>query len=225
MLFMGLDQVRELTRTTQRRIMQERPFHSLSDFMARAAPRPKEAEHLVKVGALDGVGVIPTLLRQLHQGGWQVGQLELFAPTSQESRKEEDWSLEKKAAVQRELLGCSIIAHPLELIMDQLAGLNVLRVAEAKLQTGKVLRIAGIRQSWRRAQRRSGGAVYHTVLDDLSDGMRILVTENLYNQQRELFASRKPLVVEGLINWDLQVNEAVLVVRKVWGEKGLVYNQ
>jgi hypothetical protein len=80
-----------------------------------------------------------------------------------------------------------------------------------------VVRIAGMRQGWRRTRQRKGELLYHTMLDDLSDGMRILVPEALYQAQREVFGSHAPLVVEGLVSWDSQVEEAVLMVRKVWG--------
>ena len=60
-LFMGLDQVRDLTRRTIERILRSRPFHSLEDFLARADPRPQEAENLARVGALEGLGTIPAV--------------------------------------------------------------------------------------------------------------------------------------------------------------------
>ena len=63
-LFMGLNQVRELTRRTQARILRQRPFTSLLDFLARADPRPQEARNLARAGALDGLGNDPGLLRQ-----------------------------------------------------------------------------------------------------------------------------------------------------------------
>ena len=68
-LFMGLDQVRDLTRRTIERILRGRPFPTLEDFLARADPRPQEAADLARVGALDGFGTIPALLRRL-EGGW-----------------------------------------------------------------------------------------------------------------------------------------------------------
>src|SRR3990172_8739012 len=76
-LFMGLDQVRDLTRRAQVRILNQRPFHSLADFLARVDPRPAEAENLIQSGALEGFGTIPTLLGQLKRG-WRGGQLPLF---------------------------------------------------------------------------------------------------------------------------------------------------
>ncbi|MGH2524394.1 MAG: DNA polymerase III subunit alpha, partial [Anaerolineales bacterium] len=42
-LYMGLDQVKDLTRRTQERILRERPFRSWRDFLARADPRSQEA--------------------------------------------------------------------------------------------------------------------------------------------------------------------------------------
>lgn len=68
-LFMGLDQVKELTHRTIQRIMQQAPFTSLDDFLTRADPRPLEAENLARVGALDGLGRIPAILRRLQSGG------------------------------------------------------------------------------------------------------------------------------------------------------------
>jgi DNA polymerase III alpha subunit len=112
MLFMGLDQVRDLTQRTLMAIVHNRPYSSLADFLARVDPRPVEAENLVRVGALDDIGTIPLLLRQLEQGGWQGGQLSLFSISD---TIQEDWSLAEKVTAQEELLGTGVIAHPLEL--------------------------------------------------------------------------------------------------------------
>ena len=101
-LFMGLNQVRELTRRTQARILRYRPFTSFMDFLARADPRPQEAENLVRSGALEGFGAIPALLRQLERGGWRGGQLPLFAL---ETPGGEDWTLAEKVAAQEALAG------------------------------------------------------------------------------------------------------------------------
>ncbi len=69
MLFMGLDQVRDLTSRTIERILRGRPFGSLEDFLARADPRPQEALNLARAGALEGLGTIPAILRRVE--GWQ----------------------------------------------------------------------------------------------------------------------------------------------------------
>jgi DNA-directed DNA polymerase III PolC len=97
-LFMGLDQVRDLTQRTQKAVLHNRPFTSLVDFLGRVDPRPVEAENLVKVGALDDMGTIPVLLHQLEHGGWHAGQLSLF---SMEEDRQADWSLPQKVAAQK----------------------------------------------------------------------------------------------------------------------------
>ena len=74
-LFMGLGQVKELTQRTIGRIIQHAPFTSLDDFLSRVDPRMQEAEHLAKIGALDGFGKIPAVLKRLQTGGWQRDQM------------------------------------------------------------------------------------------------------------------------------------------------------
>lgn len=55
---MGLDQVKELTHQTIQRIIRFAPFLSVGDFLTRVDPRTQEAENLVRVGALEGLGNI-----------------------------------------------------------------------------------------------------------------------------------------------------------------------
>jgi DNA polymerase III alpha subunit len=127
-LFMGLDQVRDLTHRTQTAIQRHRPFRSLADFLARVDPRPVEAENLVKVGALDELGRIPALLKQLEHGGWQGGQLSFFA---MDEPAGDDWSLEQKVAAQEQLLGTGVIAHPLELVENKIREAGALTTVDA----------------------------------------------------------------------------------------------
>jgi DNA polymerase III alpha subunit len=82
-LFMGLDQVRELTRRTIDHIVREQPFHSMDDFLVRVDPRPQEAADLVRVGALEGLGPIPRLLERAQAGRWQARQPSLFDSTEE----------------------------------------------------------------------------------------------------------------------------------------------
>ena len=77
-LFMGLDQVRDLGARTQQRILQERPFHSLADFLVRVDPRAAEVENLIQIGALQGLGGIPYLLEQFRSQSWKSRQFPLF---------------------------------------------------------------------------------------------------------------------------------------------------
>jgi DNA polymerase III alpha subunit len=106
-LFMGLGQVKELTQRTIQRIIQHAPFTSLDDFLSRVDPRNLEAEHLAKIGALDGFGKIPAILKRLRTGGWQRDQMSLFAWSD---TSEADWTLQQKVDAQLEILGASLEA-------------------------------------------------------------------------------------------------------------------
>ncbi len=132
-LFMGLDQVRELTQRTQKAIIQNRPFSSLADFLGRVDPRPVEAENLVKVGALEDIGTIPELLYQIKHGGRHAGQLSLF---SMDDSGHDDWSLAEKVAAQEELLGTGVIAHPLEQVQEKITAAGGANHRGSSLQAG-----------------------------------------------------------------------------------------
>lgn len=108
-LFMGLDQVRDLSRRTIRRILAGRPFTSLDDLMTRTMPGKKEIRHLIQVGALEGLGSIPALLGELEGGSWQADQPALFQLEHAAPRQQDEWSPAQRAQAQRKLLGISLI--------------------------------------------------------------------------------------------------------------------
>jgi DNA polymerase III alpha subunit len=214
-LFMGLDQVRELTHRTQARILHERPFHSLMDFLTRADPRPQEAENLIRCGALQGFGSIPNLLRQLRGALWQGGQLPLF-PVGDGMTSEGDWGLREKVAAQKEILGVGVDAHPLELVSEQIAAADALTTVEAAGRIGERVRVAGMRFSWRRSRDRDGGYLYVMALEDLEGILDVVIPEKVYSRYRVVFSEKSPLVIEGEIRFDELIMEPVIDVDKVW---------
>ena len=211
-LFMGLDQVRDLTRRTQSRILNQRPFRSLGDFLARADPRPVEAENLVQAGALDGFGGIPGLLLALKSGHPRGGQLSLFP---MEVSQQADWTLEQQAAAQQTVLGVSVSIHPLELIANRISEANALSTVEAAARVGRVVRVAGMRQGWRR-QAVGGEQIYLMSLEDLEGELEIVISAPVYQRYRQEFSSREPLVVEGVLELDSEMGEPYIRVEKVW---------
>ncbi len=106
-LYMGLNQVKELTTNVQARIFEQRPFHSLADLMVRVTPSEKETENLIKVGALAGLGETGALLAELAGGQWRSGQPALFQMESAAQNKT-TWTPEDQAAAEKELLGTQL---------------------------------------------------------------------------------------------------------------------
>lgn len=198
LLFMGLDQIKHLTRRTMTRIIQHSPYQSLEDFLSRVDPRPQEAENLARVGALDGLGLIPAILRRLG-GKWQSRQMSLFVGDAFDG---DDWSLEQKMAAQKELLGISLEAHPLELLADQIAESGAVSTAEAAEKHGEHVIVAGIRQISRRTRTSRGETMLFLTLEDLAGTLDVIVFPDVYQRYRALLRSEAPFLISGLIEID-----------------------
>jgi DNA-directed DNA polymerase III PolC len=116
-LFMGLGQVRDLRRESARAIVRERkrrPFEDLRDLLARVDLQPKEIDHLIRCGALDGLASSRANL--LHEAGeirraGSVDQLGFgfFDEIPPESPAE-------RIAWEMRILGQPISVHPVELV-------------------------------------------------------------------------------------------------------------
>jgi DNA-directed DNA polymerase III PolC len=206
-LFMGLDQVKDLTRRTIERIQRGRPFSSLEDFLTRADPRPQEVESLAKVGALEGLGKIPAILRRLQGGGWQSGQMSLFAWNESEG---EDWPIEQKVAAQQELLGISLEAHPLELLIDKITAAKAVSTLDAAERIGQRVTVAGVRQTSHRSKTARGEPMLFLTIEDMSGMLDVVFFPNAYRQAKDIVSSSKPFLVSGTMEMDISKGEPLL---------------
>jgi len=211
-LFMGLDQVKDLTQRTIERVIRYRPFPTLEDFLARADPRPQEAENLARVGALAGLGTIPDILRRLHGGGWQAGQPSLFEWGEAGG---EDWSLEEKVAAQQELLEVGVDAHPLELVADKIAAAGAISISEAAGRIGQRVTVAGVRQSSHRSRTAKGDLMMFLTLEDLEGMLDVVLFPEVYRRARPSFSSFIPVLVTGIVEMDTTRSESLLRAEKV----------
>jgi DNA polymerase III alpha subunit len=217
-LYMGLDQVRDLTRRTQEAILRQRPFTSLADLLARANPRQGEATNLVRCGGLDGLGSIPALLRQVESGGWKPGQLSLFDQAGlggQADSGQEDWSLSDRVVAQEEILGISVDAHPLELAADRIAAAGAISTLEAAEQVGSRVRVAGMRLSGRRSRTAGGEMMAFLTLEDLEGMLDVVVFPDAYRRSRSALSGPGPYLVEGTMVTEPSRAEPLLHAERV----------
>ena len=212
-LFMGLDQVRDLSKFTQEAIVHNRPFNSFIDFLVRVDPRPAEARILVEVGALDGFGAIPDLLNQIDSGIWAKRQFSLFGL---ESNDEADWSLLQKSAAQSRILGASVTSHPLEIVADQIEAAGVMATVEATSHLGEKVRIAGLRQTWRSSQTTTGNNIYIMALEDLDGYLDVVIYPDIYRQSKTALSNPGPYIIEGYIELDEEKGEPFIRANKIW---------
>lgn len=212
-LYMGLDQVKGLTRRTIERILRLRPFYSLEDFLSRVDPRPQEAESLARVDAFAGLEKIPAVLQRLRGGSWSAGQMSLF---DWKEAGQEDWDIEQKTAAQEELLGISLEAHPLELVIDQLVAAGAITIMEAVERVGQSVTVAGLRQASHRSLTAKGEAMMFLTLEDLSGMLDVVIFPDVLRKSAwGSYHSSTPLLVQGIIEIEESTGEPVLRAERI----------
>jgi len=211
-LVMGLNQVRELTGQTVSRIQRLRPFDSLVDFLSRVDPRPVEAENLIKVGALQGFGTIPDMLEQVGTKKWRKGQMSLFA---EEPEMGEDWSSAQISVAQELILGASVSTHPLDLFGEQISRAGCVSTIEAAANTSQRVRVAGMRQTWRRGSTSQSGYIYFMSLEDLEGIISVIIDSDVYRAHRKQFYGAGPYIIEGDVEMDAKRAEPILRAKKI----------
>lgn len=214
-LYMGLNQIRDLTRRTQTRIINERPFGSLNDFLVRVDPRTTEAENLTKCGAFQGLGNVPELLDQLRGRSWQTHQYQLF-PIANAQSQNHDWSPEQHAEAQESILGVSVDFHPLELVSQILVDQGVITSTEALGRVGNLVKVAGMRESWRRFTRSSGEVFYRMTLADMDGDLPVIMTNSVYRRHHDLLRGRGPFVAEGVVEVYAAQQRPYLRLERIW---------
>lgn len=213
-LFMGLDQVSELTRRTQARIIRWRPFHSLAEFIEKVDPRHQEAEFLIQAGALAGIGSIPALLQELSSGHRHPGQLSLF---SLDVPPDEDWSDNEKAAAQKRILGTSLEIHPLERIAQQLSEINAVNTIEAASRVGEKVQVAGMRQTSHRSLTSKNEWMSFMTIEDLEGMLDVVIFPDVYRAYRPALSTsgQAALLIEGTVDRDANTGEPILRAEKI----------
>lgn len=214
-IYLGLDQIRSLKRKTQDRILSGRPFENLSDFLTRVDPHPTEAENLIIVGALDGMGTIPENLNIIKMRGWSYQQPTLFdlhTPMSNVG----DWEIAQRLKAQQSVLGLGIDAHPLELLDPSLfENLTIVSSEDIIDLIGEEIKILGIRQSLQRILGSLNDTVYALEIEDLNGVVTVLLTKDIYLQNRKIIRSRDPIIIEGKIVYEPKLAEAVMIARNI----------
>lgn len=140
----------------------------------------------------------------------------LFAISEEPAQNMNDWSLEQKAAAQKEILGISIIAHPLELQSSQIEAAGATTTAIAASKIGQRVRVAGLQFTSLQRRSRKGTTIYLLDLEDLEGMLLVVIPENIYQRYRSVFSREHPFVVEGKISLQGRFNEPAISAERVW---------
>jgi DNA polymerase-3 subunit alpha len=209
-LYMGLDQVRDLTHRTIDAIIERRPFSSLGDFILRVDPQRKEAQHLLMCGAMEGLTSIPDGLKQVEHER-QPGQMGLFST----SGDEEDWSLEQKLQAQNEILGVSLSITPLELYANEIQSEGAVSTLEAQSLSGEKVTVAGMRQTWRRFRTRSNKYMCFLNIEDLEGSLQVLIPPKLYTQCKTILRETGPFLIKGVMETDPKTSRVRMAAQSI----------
>ncbi len=144
-LYMGLGQVRDLRHSAVEAIVAARaegPYASLRDLVRRVRLQPKELDHLIRCGALDGLGesraalLAEAALLKRKEDALQLA-FDFVRPTATAE------SPAQRLAWEQTLLGWPVSVHPLALVADRLPDhLPLRRLAE---HPGKTVTVVGVR--------------------------------------------------------------------------------
>jgi DNA polymerase III alpha subunit len=118
-------------------------------------------------------------------------------------------------SAQRETLGISLDAHPLELVARQIAEAGAITTIEATGRTGQRVTVAGIRQSGHSSRTAKGEAMMFLTLEDLAGMLDVVLFPAIYRQARGIIHSSEPLLVTGVVEMDSTRGELLLRAEKV----------
>lgn len=209
-LYMGLNQVRDLTHKTIRAILRHRPFHSIEDFLIRVDPHQKEARHLIMCGALESLVPIPEALKRIEHKRVP-GQMNLFSST----QSVEDWSPAEKSKAQHEILGVSLVLSPIEQHAHQIQSAGAVSTLEAQNMIGQKIYVAGMRQVFRRFRNRSNQIMGNLTLEDFESSLSILISPALYRHHTAELRQDGPFLIEGIMEGDQEKGQARLIAERI----------
>ena len=211
-LYMGLGQVKNLTKRTIERVIRGQPYSSLEDFLSRVDPRPQEADSLARIGALYDWGSGPAILHRLQSAKWQPGQMSLF---STDINNADDWTLVEKMIAQQEILGISMAAHPLDLIADRIKEIGVISLLDVVEHIGQRVTVAGIRQTSRRSRTSRGDPMMFLTMEDQTGVLDVILFPDTYRKAGHMISPTTPFLVTGIVELDASHQDPYIRAEKL----------
>jgi error-prone DNA polymerase len=217
--------LRDIHRMTQRllgeieREREVRPFRDLTDFIRRTRAELPAAESLVRVGALDGLGVteegrpptrdellalLPEVKAVLAREGVSGDDTLCLAPAP--TRPAEDpghvsgWGPARRLSAELELTGLSLTAHPLALARADLEARGVTWARDlAALPDRTRIRIAGVRERAQTPRTRSGSRTCFLTLEDPTGLLDVVVFSDALARSGEAIVKHRAYIVDGTL--------------------------
>jgi error-prone DNA polymerase len=196
-----------------------RPFRDLADFLRRTRAESPAAESLIRVGALDGLGVteegrpptrdellalLPELKSVLAREGVSGDDTLCLAPAP--TRPPEDrshvsgWSPARRVSAELELMGLSLTAHPLALADNDLVARGVTFARDlAGLPDRTKVRVVGVRERAQTPRTRSGNRTCFLTLEDATGLLDVVVFSDALQRAGETIVKHRAYLIDGTL--------------------------
>lgn len=218
----GLKDVHEMTARLLEAIPRERavrPFRDLADFVRRTRIEPGPATSLIRIGALDGLGIteagrpptrdemlalLPELKAVIAREGVAGDDTLCLAPAP--TRPAEDpghvsgWSAVRRLSAELELVGLSLTAHPLELAEADLRRRGVTFASELReLPDRTKVRVCGVRERAQTPRTRSGKRTCFLTLEDATGLLDVVVFSDALERAGDVIVKHRSYLIDGTL--------------------------
>jgi len=223
-----------------------RPFRDLADFLRRTRAEIAPAESLVRVGALDGLGIteegrpptrdellalLPELKAVLAREGVAGDDTLCLAPAptrpSEDTSHVSGWSAARRLSAELELTGLSLTAHPLALARRDLEARGVTWARDLRALPDRArVRVVGVRERAQTPRTRSGKRTCFLTLEDPTGLLDVVVFSDALARAGETIVTHRAYLVDGTLQNNCERGLAIVantvkpyVVRADAGER------
>jgi error-prone DNA polymerase len=218
----GLKDVHEMTARLLDAVPRERavrPFRDLADFLRRTRAEVNACESLIRIGALDGLGIteegrpptrdellvlLPELKAVLAREGVAGDDTLCLAPAP--TRPPEDpshvsgWSPVRRLSAELELVGLSLTDHPLALARADLEARGVTWAKDLReMPDRSKVRVVGVRERAQTPRTRSGKRTCFLTLEDPTGLLDAVVFEDVLNRVGDVIVKHRAYLIDGTL--------------------------
>ncbi|MDA3936322.1 MAG: DNA polymerase III subunit alpha [Actinomycetota bacterium] len=216
----GLRDTHEMTARLLGVIPQERAvreFKDLADFLRRTKASMPAAESLIRIGALDGLGItdldrpptrdemlalLPELKAVLAREGIAGDDVLVLAPgpvrEPEDSGHVSGWSSARRLSAELEYLGLSLTCHPLALAERDLKAKGVVYARDLPgMRDGSRVLVCGVRERAQTPRTRSGKRTCFLTLEDTTGLLDVVVFEDALKRHGDVIVKHRSYLVSG----------------------------
>lgn len=245
----GLRDVHEMNKSLLATLVRERgirPFRDLADFLRRTRAQLNAADSLIRIGALDGLGLtdrnraptrdemlalLPELKAVIAREGVAGDDVLCLAPAptrpAEEPNHPSGWSAARRLSAELELLGLTLTCHPLQLCERDLDARGVIRARELpSLPDGTRVTVCGVRERAQTPRTKSGRRTCFLTLEDTTGLLDIVVFEDALGRAGDVIVKHRCYLVTGRLQNNTERGVAIIadgiapyVVRTDRGER------